>query len=127
MSDVLIIEDDLRVCEFIQQALRRAGIQFRIALNGRQALLQAGRNWPGLVMLDLMLPGRWDGWQVWDALCDMAAGRPLNVVVLTGDNDPVIREQAIEREALGIVRKPVHPDDLANAIRQALIQNQPGG
>jgi CheY-like chemotaxis protein len=127
MSDVLIVEDDLRVCEFIQRALGRMGIPFRIALSGRQALVQAGKDWPGLVLLDLTLPGRWDGWQVWDALCDMASGRPLNVVVLTGDNDPAVREQAAERQALGIVRKPAHPDDLANAIRQALIQSQPGG
>lgn len=127
MPDVLIVEDDMRVCEFIQRALGRAGIPFRIALGGRQALLQAEKTWPGLVLLDLTLPGRLDGWQVWDALCDMAAGRPLNVVVLTGDNDPVIGEQAIEREALGVVRKPVHPEALADVIQQALIQSCPGG
>lgn len=121
MRDVLIVEDDLRVCDFIRRTLSRGGIPHRTALSGRRALFQAGQTWPGLVVLDLTLSGVMDGWQVWDALRDMADGRPLDVVVLTGDDDPTIREQAQMRRAVGLVRKPVHPADLLDLVSRVLI------
>ncbi len=123
MSDVLIIEDDLRVCEFVRRTLGQAGIPFRVAMSGRQALRLASETWPGLVLLDLTLAGQLDGWQVWDALHNLRGDRLLNVIVLTGDPDPTTYEQALLRGALGIVLKPIHPGDLANIIQQSLIQS----
>ena len=121
MPDVLIVDDDARVCDFIRRTLDRAGVPHRTALSGRQALFQAGQIWPGLVVLDLTLPGSMAGWQVWDALRDMADGRPLNVAVLTGDDDPVVREQAQMRHAVGLARKPVHPADLLALVSRVLV------
>jgi CheY-like chemotaxis protein len=61
-----------------------------------------------------------DGWQVWDALRDMADGRSLNVVVLTGDDDSSIHQQAQVRHAVGLAHKPVHPGDLLDLVCRAL-------
>lgn len=120
MNDVLIVEDEPGVRMFFDQALKRMTIPCRMATNGIKALQLARENWPAIVLLDLTLPGRLDGWQVWDGLDDLARGRPLRVIVCAAEIDSLVRAQSAQRGAAGLLRKPVLLDDLAVAISQAL-------
>lgn len=120
MNDVLLVEDEPSVRLFFGQALKRLAIPCRVAANGIKALHLARENWPALVLLDLTLPGRLDGWQVWDGLADLAGGRPLRVIVCAAEVDGLVRAQSARRGAAGLLRKPVLLDDLAVAISQAL-------
>jgi two-component system C4-dicarboxylate transport response regulator DctD len=120
MNDLLIVEDELGVREFLRQALGRAGIPFRIATSGTQALALAEVDWPGAVLLDLTLPGRLDGWQVWDALLAFSAERLLRVVVFTAELDGDDRARAIARSAFGILRKPTLMAQLLEVVSRAL-------
>ena len=122
MSDVLIIEDELGVREFLRHALSRVAIPYRAATSGTQALKLASGCWPGVVLLDLTLPGRLDGWQVWDALSEMSAGRPLQVVVFAAELTDSDQAQALQRNACGILRKPASPERLVTTIREVLEQ-----
>jgi len=62
--NVLIIEDDVRIAEFLQRGLRAEGFRVQLARNGRDGLALAGELWKNhrdesaaaLVILDLMLP-----------------------------------------------------------------------
>lgn len=120
MNDVLIVEDEPGVCVFLSQALERIAVPFRMATNGATALQLARAGWPAVVLLDLTLPGRLDGWQVWDALDEMALDRPLRVIVCAAEVDSTVRAQSVRRGAIGLLRKPVLLDDLAASIHQAL-------
>jgi DNA-binding response OmpR family regulator len=60
---ILIVEDDKKTASLIALYLEREGFQTIIAYDGQEALEQAYRNKPGLVVLDLMLPSV-DGWEV---------------------------------------------------------------
>ena len=120
MNDVLIVEDEAGVRAFLQQALGRVTLPFRTAPNGPKALQLAREGWPAIVLLDLTLPGKLDGWQVWDALREMAQGRPLRVIVCAADVDSVVRAESAGRGAAGLLRKPVLLDDLVMSIHQAL-------
>jgi len=123
MNDVLIVEDEYDVREFIGQTLRRAGIACRMAGTGVQALNQARLSWPGLVLLDLSLPGQLDGWQVWDSLYQMSAGRPLRVVIFAAEVSGDDRALADEWGALAIIVKPVRASQLVAIIQKTLSQN----
>lgn len=120
MNDVLIVEDEPGVCVFLSQALERIAVPFRMATHGAAALQLAREAWPAIVLLDLTLPGKLDGWQVWDALDEIAFGRPLRVIVCAAEVDSAVRAQSAERGAVGLLRKPVLFDDLAASIHQAL-------
>ncbi|HRE29401.1 MAG TPA: response regulator, partial [Anaerolineales bacterium] len=85
---------------------------FRVAVNGARALEAARAKWPTVVLLDLGLPDA-DGWGVWDQLRREADGRPLRVVVLSGDAGSDIDSGVRARDGLGVLRKPVRPDQLA--------------
>ncbi len=118
--DVLVIEDDPGVRTFVKVALKKAGLPYRMAVNGGQALALAAEVWPGVVVLDLSLPGGLDGWTVWDRLQDQAAGRPLKVYVLSGDVDATLEQEVRRRGGLGLLRKPVQAQTLAESVRRAL-------
>jgi DNA-binding response OmpR family regulator len=112
VNDVLIVDDDAGARQFLKAALTRQGLAFRVAINGARALEAAAADWPAVVLLDLGLPDA-DGWVVWDRLTAAAAGRPLRVVLLSGDTGPEIEAGVRARGGLGVLRKPIRPDQLA--------------
>jgi len=124
MHDLLVVEDELSVREFIRATLKRAQIPFRMAAGGTQALALARASWPGAVLLDLTLPGRLDGWQVWDALSQMAEGRSLPVVLFTADDLEIAQRTRVEREACGVLQKPVSSTQLVAVAKQALEKSE---
>jgi two-component system, chemotaxis family, chemotaxis protein CheY len=58
MSDasVLVIDDDVDLCDSLRDVLEQAGYQVTTAANGREALAAVRSSEPQLVLLDLMMP-----------------------------------------------------------------------
>jgi DNA-binding response OmpR family regulator len=62
--NILIVEDDGRIADFLQRGLRAEGYRIQVARNGHDGILMAKAVWqdhqqndqPGLVILDVMLP-----------------------------------------------------------------------
>lgn len=123
MSDILIVDDDAGVRQFLKSALSRQGLAFRVAINGARALDAAADAWPAVVLLDLGLPDL-DGWLVWDRLQAAADGRPLRVLLLSGDTGPEIDAGVRARGGFGVLRKPVRPDQLAARLAPILKEVQ---
>jgi CheY-like chemotaxis protein len=123
MPDVLVVEDDFALGEFVRRALGRDGIPFRLAQDGDEALNQAAQRWPAAVLLDLTLPGALDGWQVWDALLARAGGQALRVILFAAELDSHDRQQARQRSAWAVLRKPVSRSQLVDRVRQALAES----
>jgi CheY-like chemotaxis protein len=61
---VLIVEDDLDTCEALAEALREEGLDARCVENGLAALDTLRGSLPSVILLDMMLPGGLDGWDV---------------------------------------------------------------
>jgi len=86
--NILIVEDDARVADFLERGLRAEGYRTQVARNGtdgltlaRQVALQAREDGtPTVMLLDLMLPGM-DGLEVCQTL--RAAGVALPILMLT--------------------------------------------
>ncbi len=102
MSDLLIVDDDPGVRAVLRRALGSAGLPARFAVDGRQALALADQRWPAVVLLDLTLPGDLDGWATWASLERAAQGRPLAVVVWTGDG--LAAAEARQRGAVALLK-----------------------
>jgi two-component system copper resistance phosphate regulon response regulator CusR len=65
--NILIVEDEPKTGDYLQQGLREAGWLVDLATNGHDGLHQALTGDYQLLILDVMLPGL-DGWQLLAAL-----------------------------------------------------------
>ena len=60
---ILVVDDDVNICELLRLYIERDDYQVVIANDGEQAVELFNREQPDLVLLDIMLP-KMDGWQV---------------------------------------------------------------
>ena len=58
MTQIVLIEDEPGIVDFVERGLRAAGLEIESALDGEDGLELALEEGVELVVLDLMLPGR---------------------------------------------------------------------
>ena len=63
MFKVLIVDDDINICELLKIYLEKNGFETAIVNDGISAIRYVETKKPDLILLDIMLPGV-DGWQV---------------------------------------------------------------
>jgi two-component system, chemotaxis family, chemotaxis protein CheY len=83
---ILVVDDNFDIREMVAEALALDGYRVSTASNGKEALEQAHRDRPDLIVLDLMMPVM-TGWQFMEAQRgdpDLAA---IPVVVVTAFAD----------------------------------------
>ncbi|RNL82658.1 response regulator transcription factor [Halostreptopolyspora alba] len=117
---ILVVEDDPTVAEVVVGYLDRAGHVVDHAADGPTALEYTERQWPDLVVLDLMLPGM-DGLDVCRTL---RARGPVPVVMLTARGDEDDRILGLEIGADDYVTKPFSPRELALRVDSVLRRSQ---
>lgn len=113
---ILIVEDDKKTASLIALYLEREGFQTIIAYDGQDALEQAHRNKPSLVILDLMLP-LVDGWEVCRQLRRTS---DVPVLMLTARGDEVDRISGLTLGADDYVVKPFSPRELVARVKAIL-------
>ena len=115
-SAVLVVDDEPDLLSLIRLILEDEGYRVQTAANGRQALAQATRELPGLILLDMKMP-EMSGWEFareFRARFDRAAP----IIVLTAAHDA--RARAAEVDAEGYLGKPFELDDLVATVRRYL-------
>ncbi len=120
MSEVLLIDDDLRLAGMIGQYLRAQNFVFNHAADGTAGLTQLAVQKPGVVILDWMMPGM-DGLEVCRQL--RALPEPLRytpVIMLTAKGDAMDRVLGLELGADDYLAKPFEPRELLARIKALL-------
>jgi len=116
MTSVLVVDDEPVVREVVVRYLRREGYATLEAGDGDAARRLIETEDPGLVVLDVMLPGA-DGLE----LCRWIRGRSgLPVILLTARGDEADRIVGLELGADDYVTKPFSPRELVARIRTVL-------
>lgn len=112
---VLVVEDDEDVSDAIAGALEDAGYAVSVAENGAVALeqLHAEDEYPGLVLLDLMMPVM-DGEELLHRLQEEPALAGIPVVILTADAS--VAGAAERLGARAGVRKPISLSELLSVV-----------
>jgi DNA-binding response OmpR family regulator len=79
---VLVVDDDPKTRDMLRRTLQKAGWTVAEAGSGSEALAALERAKPGLVLLDLMMPGM-DGFEVLEKLQDDETWREVPVIIVT--------------------------------------------
>jgi DNA-binding response OmpR family regulator len=122
VTTVLVVDDEPIVRDVVSRYLARDGHTILAAEDGDAARGLIERESPGLVVLDVMLPGETDGL----ALCRwIRATSDLPVILLTARGDEADRIVGLELGADDYVTKPFSPRELATRVRTVLRRARP--
>ena len=123
METVLVVDDEATIRDVVVQYLQREGYATLEAGDGDAARELLEREWPSLVVLDLMLPGM-DGL----ALCRWIRNRSqLPVIMLTARGEEADRIVGLELGADDYVTKPFSPRELVARVRTVLRRGAAAG
>lgn len=122
MEKVLVIDDDVGLCELISEYLGPEGYEVEAVHNGERGIDRALTNDHALVVLDVMLPGM----NGFDVLRRVRAKSGIPVLMLTARGDDVDRIVGLEIGADDYLSKPFNPRELVARIRAILRRSQPG-
>ncbi len=111
---VLVVEDDSSIAECIEFVLASRGYEVFLAGDGTEGLCRAERDFPDLIILDVVLPRR-------SGLVLLERTRhwhpdPPRIILITGNDEPRHRDFALSRGADGFFAKPFDVEDLANSV-----------
>ncbi len=118
-SFILIVDDDQASSNVLAAMLEAEGYAVRYAANGEAALAEVARDLPGLILLDIMMPGM-DGFEVVARLKAGDETRAIPVVMLTVLDDRESKLRALESGAEEFLTKPVDRADLLARVRNLL-------
>ena len=119
---LLLVEDEPKLANFIQQGLTEESYSVDVARDGEEALDRAARTSYDLVILDLMLP-RMDGFAVCRAL--RASGADTPILILSARGLVQDRVKGLELGADDFLTKPFVFSELSARVRALLRRRQP--
>lgn len=93
---VLIVDDRRDTLLTLGALVEKAGWQAAVAHNGRQALEEAARFQPEVILCDLHLPGDLDGCDVARQLRNSPAFARVKMVAISGNDRPSDRRRALQ-------------------------------
>ncbi len=120
MNRILIIDDDIDMCNLLSRFLQRKGFETEMAHTGAKGIARFKESSYDLVVCDFRL-GDKEGSEV---LQEIKALKPETaVIIITGYSDIKIAVDVIKAGAFDYITKPLIPDEVLNVIQRAL--NEP--
>ncbi len=116
---VLVVDDEEDILELVRYNLAREGYKVRCVASGEEALEAARQDVPGLIVLDLMLPGL-DGLEVCRILRRDPKTAHIPIVMLTAKGEEADVVAGLELGADDYVTKPFSPRVLLARIKAVL-------
>lgn len=113
---ILIVEDEVKIAEYLAKGLNESGYSTTIAENGVRALSCLQQQSFDLVLLDVMLPDL-DGWQ---ALHTLRTFSQIPVLMLTARDHVLDRVKGLELGADDYLTKPFSYIELLARIKSLL-------
>ena len=120
MKTILIVDDKVEVRDLVEVTLRGGDYRILQAENGAQALKIARAEEPDLILLDVMMPGGKDGFEVCAELKGDSATRDIAIIMLTAKGQEVDKARGIEVQADGYYEKPFSPLKLLQKLDELL-------
>ncbi len=116
-AKILVIDDEIGICEGIRRALAPQGLSVDIATSGAEGMQKIQSGGYDLTLLDIMMPGV----SGIDLITEIHRHDPEIVcIIITGYATVELAVQAIKQGAYDFLTKPFSVDDLTLAVSQGL-------
>lgn len=119
---ILVVDDEPDIRELIEYNLKKEGYQIFTATNGKEAISQAKKNVPDLIVLDIMMP-EMDGIEACRLMRAMPEFRNTFMVFLTARSEEYSEIAGFNVGADDYIAKPIKPRALVSRINAILRRN----
>lgn len=113
---ILVVEDQDSIRRMIEALVQGRGYEVVAVSSGVKAIDVAATDPPDLVLLDLMMPGQYDGFEVLQKLRADPGTKRIPIVIITAMDDEGSRRRATEAGATAYYTKPFSPIALLKEI-----------
>ena len=118
-TKILIVGDDPGIREMLTKMMTRHGYQTEIAAEGFEAGVKVMEFKPGLIILDLIIPGI-DGFEVCRKIKGNSGTSHIRVLAVSGYDTAENRDRIMEAGADCYLPKPIKSDLLLQHVRSLL-------
>lgn len=115
---ILVVEDQDAIRRMIEALVQARGYEVVAVASGAKGIDVAATAPPDIVLLDLMLPGQYDGFEVCRRLRSDPSTRSVPVVIISALDDADSRARAAEAGANAYYTKPFSPIALLKEIER---------
>lgn len=125
--NLLLVDDEPDVLEFIGYNLRKEGFNVHTVSNGKEAVLLAQQVKPQLILLDVMMPGM-DGIETCEELRKIPFLKNVIIAFLTARGEDYSQIAGFEAGGDDYISKPIKPKVLVSRIKALLkrsVTNEP--
>lgn len=119
MARILIAEDEPDIRELVAFTLRFAGHEVTATANGEEALQQASKIVPDIIIMDVRMP-KMTGYDACRAMKADLALKDIPVVFLSAKGQDAEIQTGLEAGAEEYLLKPFAPDQLAERVKAIL-------
>ncbi len=121
MARILIVEDQPDIRKLIRMTLEFGRYEIHEAENGQEGWTRAQGLRPDLILLDVMMPGELDGFQVCEKVkSDPVLARLTAVVMLSARGQKTDLDHGAMAGADGYLTKPFSPLELVDKVDELL-------
>lgn len=115
VKKILIADDEPDILEIIQFNLQAEGYEVITAKNGDEAIDEAKKHHPDLIILDIMMPGK-NGIDVCNILRMQPAFKETLIIFLSALSDESTEIRGLETGADDFLTKPISPKILVSKV-----------
>src|SRR5262249_55418596 len=117
---VLVVDDDLGICQSLEEILEADGCEVETAQDGEEGLERLASGAFDLVLSDVVMP-RMDGHDLYRSVRERFPGLPvLMMTAFHYDKDHIIKRSRLEGLEGVVFKKPVDPERLRQVISETV-------
>jgi two-component system chemotaxis response regulator CheY len=118
MANVLVVDDSSTMREIVSGYLNKHGFDVALATDGRDGLVQLKAD-PGikLVVSDINMPNM-DGLAMADKIRNELGNKSVHIIMLTTEDNPVMRERGRAIGVTGWIVKPFRGDAVLGPFKK---------
>lgn len=121
MANILVIDDNLDICQLLDRFLTKKGHQVQTSISGKTGLEYVKKSNFDLIFCDFKLR-EMDGREILQKVKEISPS--TQVIIITGYGDVKIAVEVIKNGALDYITKPLIPDEILLLIDRSLAINQ---
>lgn len=118
MANILVIDDNLDICQLLDRFLTKKGHQVQTTISGKTGLDYVKKSNFDLIFCDFKLR-EMDGREILQKVKEISPS--TQVIIITGYGDVKIAVEVIKNGAFDYITKPLIPDEILLLIERSLI------